>query len=788
MKLQKQITKLLLLLSLIFSIFSCSSDDGSEPSAVTCQKFNLAVILPLSDGDIQKKRYERIADWYLSSLNYVMKSYDGYRFTFNLEWYDESTEDLAETGKKLAERDDILAIIGPMHSSNVDIVAEQCFKTKKTLLAPCLASEEVVHKYSTNVAVRTQKEPFLWALTETDATQVDAILSKLKANNYNTVSLISSADLYGKTFFDRVPFFAAELELTLKKNIRYISENTGAVYEAGTEPLELADAAKSVMESGSDYVICAMSSYKDAKAIIDARKAVGDFAPNLIFTDSSFSSEFLSYGEDVEGVEGIAPYASPASGFAIEYKARYDEEPVMGEAQLYDAFLMAGYAALYCFITNKSYSFTNKQINDALKATCSSESLSQPMWNITGMKAAFNIMKESGSSINIFGATGDIYFDEDVYTTPIASVYTNWLVLDGKFLKLDFTSTSGEEGHTGAHRAFWTWAATYDDSEVESSKSTSILYDELKSQWAVIIAGSKGWANYRHQADALYCYQLLKQNGWSDDNIILIIADDIANYKRNRSNMGKIFARLEGDGDNLYTDDVQIDYLIEELTVKDISNIMQGGVVNSEKRSELRTQHPKLVENPTVLNTDSQANILWFWSGHGANNGSSDDGFLVWNGIDDKENTHFTTSLMKTTLTSMQENQRYRKFLIITETCYSGSVLHVCKGLDGILAFTAANGSETSLADIYSVSIGVWLSNRFTHNFMDQISYYNGNKLVLKDLDSYEINDYCISEVYKYLVEHTIGSHVCIFNADHYGNLYVGKFDEFFIINNGTGS
>ena len=51
--------------------------------------------------------------------------------------------------------------------------------------------------------------------------------------------------------------------------------------------------------------------------------------------------------------------------------------------------------------------------------------------------------------------------------------------------------------------------------------------------WAVIVAGSKGFSNYRHQADTCHAYQLLKKNGIPEDQIIHLSYDDVANSREN---------------------------------------------------------------------------------------------------------------------------------------------------------------------------------------------------------------------------------------------------------------
>uniref|UniRef100_A0A674GZX3 Legumain n=1 Tax=Taeniopygia guttata TaxID=59729 RepID=A0A674GZX3_TAEGU len=46
--------------------------------------------------------------------------------------------------------------------------------------------------------------------------------------------------------------------------------------------------------------------------------------------------------------------------------------------------------------------------------------------------------------------------------------------------------------------------------------------------WVVIVAGSNGWYNYRHQADVCHAYQIVHRNGIPDKQIIVMMYDDIA--------------------------------------------------------------------------------------------------------------------------------------------------------------------------------------------------------------------------------------------------------------------
>ena len=49
-----------------------------------------------------------------------------------------------------------------------------------------------------------------------------------------------------------------------------------------------------------------------------------------------------------------------------------------------------------------------------------------------------------------------------------------------------------------------------------------------RAVYALIAALSSGFPNYRHQADALRQYWLLRHAGVPDDHIVLMLADDIA--------------------------------------------------------------------------------------------------------------------------------------------------------------------------------------------------------------------------------------------------------------------
>jgi legumain len=51
--------------------------------------------------------------------------------------------------------------------------------------------------------------------------------------------------------------------------------------------------------------------------------------------------------------------------------------------------------------------------------------------------------------------------------------------------------------------------------------------------WAVLVAGSHGYGNYRHHADICHAYHIMRNNGIPEDQIIVMAYDDVANSREN---------------------------------------------------------------------------------------------------------------------------------------------------------------------------------------------------------------------------------------------------------------
>ncbi|KAL9376536.1 hypothetical protein Peur_030656 [Populus x canadensis] len=87
--------------------------------------------------------------------------------------------------------------------------------------------------------------------------------------------------------------------------------------------------------------------------------------------------------------------------------------------------------------------------------------------------------------------------------------------------------------------------------------------DSTGTRWAILLAGSNGYWNYRHQADVCHAYQLLRKGGLKEENIIVFMYDDIA-YNSENPRPGVIINSPQGE--DVYKG-VPKDYTGEDVTV-----------------------------------------------------------------------------------------------------------------------------------------------------------------------------------------------------------------------------
>ncbi|CAN1333301.1 Vacuolar-processing enzyme, partial [Linum perenne] len=213
------------------------------------------------------------------------------------------------------------------------------------------------------------------------------------------------------------------------------------------------------------------------------------------------------------------------------------------------------------------------------------------------------------------------------------------------------------------------------ESAVESAED-----DEIGTRWAVLVAGSKGYGNYRHQADVCHAYQILRKGGLKEENIIVFMYDDIANNELN-PRPGVIINHPQGD--DVYAG-VPKDYTGEAVTAENLYAVIMGD--------------KKAVKGGSGKVVDSKPNdhIFVYYSDHGG------PGVLGMPNMPYLYAMDFIEVLKR-----KHAAGTYKEMVIYIEACESGSIF------EGIMPEDLNIYFITCLGDLYSVA---WMEDSETHN------------------------------------------------------------------------
>ena len=688
----------------VVSLFICTlwSCERLPEDTTGLKEVRIAIVLPEKDrGHI----WNNALDW---AAENIRKANIGVKVVY--EWVDEESADLTEVGLSLSKREDIQSVIGCNGSTNTQTLAFALARQKENLkpLFTFSTSQELPRIFG--------HRGFLWGLCETDISQSEIILSCLSNENpeYKKVALLASDDIYGQTFVDWFAFQAVELNLE------------PVCIESYSKFSELEGCLNRIIDSGADAIVCVPAAVEDVIPVqnyIDRFIYESEFGRGiaLMFADKAYNKSILDVAEPVDFISGLAPSSHPNSGFGVSYDAIYGRVPYAGEAEVYDAVLITTLASIWAEQNGE------EDLNKAISVVLNATAVSHGGWT-AGMIANYYHAIMAGDTPAISGATGMLDFDSEYYTTIRSTSYARWITYNGEMVIIDYYSRNSD-GHSSSPVAAWEWKKQHMQDVDGNGKE--INYPELKDNYAVLVAASEGWKNYRHQADVLGFYHYLKGHGYDDDHIILIMADDIVN---NEKNLLQGVVRREVSGNNLY-EDIQIDYKLGNLTLDDLKHIL--------------TSEPSEAY-PITLGSSKSDNVLFFWSGHGTKNG------WKW-----KETEDLNADFARGMFSDMQ----FRKMFAIIETCYSGGVAQGCTGIPGLLMMTAANPYETSKADAFDSELQVYLSNTFTSSILSQLET-NPNSVIY--------------DLYLHAFDKTNGSHVMVYNPDYYGNLYLNDMSEYY--------
>ena len=253
-------------------------------------------------------------------------------------------------------------------------------------------------------------------------------------------------------------------------------------------------------------------------------------------------------------------------------------------------------------------------------------------------------------------------------------------------------------------------------------------------QYAVLVAGSNTYSNYRHQSDIFHHYHILVDRGVKPKNIVVFAYDDIANNQRNPF-PGQVFNHP--DGSDVYAG-VVIDYYGKDVTPENFIAVLTGDEKAVKKVDDRTTGK--------VLTSTSADNVFIYFSDHGSDN------LIAF------PSKYLYADELNEALTTMHSKNMYKQLVFYLESCHSGSMFENLLPTDiNIYTTTAANPHESSYAEycggdakVNGTSIGSCLGDEYSVRFMEDIDARPGE----------ELKKWTMQEQFEYLVDAVQGSHV----------------------------
>jgi len=265
--------------------------------------------------------------------------------------------------------------------------------------------------------------------------------------------------------------------------------------------------------------------------------------------------------------------------------------------------------------------------------------------------------------------------------------------------------------------------------------------------WAIVVAGSNTWGNYRHQSDICHAYQIVHKNGIPDSRVIVMQYDDLANNIQNPYK-GQIFNAPTGSGTpgvDVYAG-TKKDYTGLNVTADMFIAALTGDKVASKGNK--------------VLESGPDDNVFVYFADHGATGIVS---FPV--------GPYLTASQLQGALQKMVANKMFAKLTFYMEACESGSMFDGFPTDQNIYVTTAANAVESSWGTycppddaVNGKHLGTCLGDLYSINFLQDCEI-PGN-----------MDNETLEEQYQVVKQQTTLSHVMQYGDLRFTNATIGQF------------
>jgi len=224
------------------------------------------------------------------------------------------------------------------------------------------------------------------------------------------------------------------------------------------------------------------------------------------------------------------------------------------------------------------------------------------------------------------------------------------------------------------------------------------------ADWAVLLAGSRTYGNYRHQSDTCHAYKIVNKFGIPDSNVIVMQYDDIAKDPENPF-PGQVFNKPTPAG----TPGVDVyagckkDYTGAAVTPDMFVAVLTGNAAKTGGRP--------------VLKSGPSDRVFIFFTDHGGT------GIIAF-----PDGSLMSSTTLIGAINQMYASKMYSKLVFYMEACESGSMFEgLIKPSINVYVTTASNAVESSwgtycppddmvngkainscLGDLYSIN---WMEN-----------------------------------------------------------------------------
>ena len=240
-------------------------------------------------------------------------------------------------------------------------------------------------------------------------------------------------------------------------------------------------------------------------------------------------------------------------------------------------------------------------------------------------------------------------------------------------------------------------------------------------RYQILIAGSNGWDNYRHQSDVMALSSLLHTD---EENIITtFMTDDLVDSMKNPF-PGQLFNTLSTNSEfNIYN-----------------KSYINSSIITLDSIKQMMSR----------FNFTTNDIITIYYNDHGA------PGMLCTPKTKYRCNSDFFADDIQKYL--LELSRTGAKILFIIESCYSGSVAKYIS-IPNVLTIAAANSVQSSYAAKYSPTLQTFVSNLFTLNLIDYLNDVSNRDSTILDMTNY-------------LSKYTLRSTVGLYGDKRYSDLF----------------